>query len=92
MEANDIKLDAERSRFMSMSQCLCPQCREGKMFKYPLSKISKFAEMNQNCPVCNLKFEPETGFWFGAMFVSYANTIFLLAILGVVMFYFFDDP
>jgi uncharacterized protein (DUF983 family) len=93
MEANQIKLDVERSKFMAMSKGLCPQCREGKLFKYPLlSNISKFAEMNENCPVCGLRFEVEPGFWYGAMFVSYANTILLLVILGVGMFYLFDNP
>ena len=92
MEATNIKLDVAPSRFTAMSKGLCPRCREGKMFKYPLSKISKFAEMNENCPVCGLKFEVEPGFWYGAMFVSYANTILLLVIMGVGIFYLFNDP
>lgn len=92
MEVNNLKLHVEQSKFMAMSKGLCPQCREGKMFKYPLWKISKFAEMNENCPVCGLKFEVEPGFWYGAMFVSYANTILLLVIMGVGMFYLFNDP
>ncbi|MDZ7896486.1 MAG: DUF983 domain-containing protein [Arcicella sp.] len=92
MEANNIKLDIEHSKFMAISKGLCPQCREGKLFKYPLSNIRKFAEMNTNCPVCNLRFEVEPGFWYGAMFVSYANTILVLVILGVGMFYLLNDP
>ena len=92
MEATNIKLDVAPSRFLAMSKGLCPRCREGKMFKYPLSKITKFAEMNENCPVCGLKFEVEPGFWYGAMFVSYANTILLLVVLGVGIFYLFNDP
>ena len=92
MEANNIALHSEPSKFMAMSKALCPRCRAGKMFKYPLSKISKFSEMNDNCPVCGLKFEVEPGFWYGAMFVSYANTIMLLVVLGVGMFYLFNDP
>ncbi len=92
MEINNLKLDVAPSKFMAMSKAFCPRCREGKMFKYPLSKISKFAEMNENCPVCGLKFEVEPGFWYGAMFVSYANTILLLVVMGVGIFYLFDDP
>lgn len=92
MEANNIKLDVEQSKFMAMSKGLCPRCREGKMFKYPLWKINKFSEMNEHCSVCDLKFEVEPGFWYGAMFVSYANTILILVIMGVGMFYLFNDP
>ena len=92
MEATNIKLDVTPNRFIAMSKGLCPRCREGKMFKYPLSKVSKFADMNENCPVCGLKFEVEPGFWYGAMFVSYANTILLLVVMGVGIFYLFKDP
>ena len=92
METDNVELYPEHSKFMAMSKALCPRCRTGKMFKYPLSKISKFADMNENCPVCGLKFEVEPGFWYGAMFVSYANTILLLVVLGVGIFYLFNDP
>ena len=37
-------------------------------------------------------FRSEPGFWYGAMFVSYANTIMLLVVLGVGIFYLFNDP
>nr|WP_238531025.1 DUF983 domain-containing protein [Imtechella halotolerans] len=30
--------------------------------------------MNERCPNCNYKFEKETGFFFGAMYVSYSLT------------------
>lgn len=92
MEATNLKLDGEPSKLMAMAKGLCPRCREGKMFKYPSSRISKFAEMNENCPVCGLKFEVEPGFWYGAMFVSYANTILLLVVMGIGIFYLFNDP
>lgn len=92
METNNLKLNVEQSKFMAMSKGLCPRCRAGKMFKYPLWKLSKFSEMNDNCPVCGLKFEVEPGFWYGAMFISYANTIALLVTMGVGIFYLFNDP
>lgn len=88
----NIKLDVKRSKFQAMGEARCPQCREGKMFKYPFWQVNKFSEMNTHCPECGLKFEVEPGFWYGAMFVSYANTVVLLAILGVVVFYIFNDP
>jgi hypothetical protein len=34
-----------------------------------------FMQMYSNCPVCNLKFEKETGFWWGTGYVSYALTV-----------------
>lgn len=31
--------------------------------------------MNKRCPVCNEDFERETGYYYGAMFVSYGLTV-----------------
>lgn len=87
-----IKKETTPSRLIAIIEAKCPQCRKGKMFKYPFWRITKFSAMNENCPECGLRFEVEPGFWFGAMFVSYANTIALLVILGVVIFYGFNDP
>ncbi len=58
----------------SLLQCKCPQCRTGNMFIN--STYSKgFMLMHTNCPVCNLKYEKETGFWWGTGYVSYALTV-----------------
>ena len=70
----------------------CPQCRNGNMFKYSSIKISKFDEMHTHCPNCNLRFEVEPGFWYGAMFMSYGFTILLLIVMGFSLFYLFNDP
>jgi len=51
----------------------CPRCHQGKMFEnnnpYNLSNGLK---MKETCSSCNLKYERETGFFYGAMYVSYA--------------------
>ncbi|WP_169719281.1 DUF983 domain-containing protein [Algoriphagus mannitolivorans] len=37
--------------------------------------------MNKSCPTCSQTFEPEPGFYFGAMFISYAfNTTLFIAV------------
>ncbi|MFC0184097.1 Protein of unknown function [Pseudarcicella hirudinis] len=91
-EYKNLKFDVERSEFRAMMGEKCPQCRQGNMFKYPLWRVDKFDKMNENCPVCNLRFEVEPGFWYGAMFVSYGFSILLLILLGVVIYWFFNDP
>ncbi len=30
----------------------CPACREGLIFKYPISQLRRFSEMHKECPVC----------------------------------------
>ncbi|WP_338226691.1 DUF983 domain-containing protein [Algoriphagus taiwanensis] len=37
--------------------------------------------MRKNCENCSQSFEPEPGFYFGAMFISYAlNTVLFIAV------------
>ncbi|MGJ8715150.1 MAG: DUF983 domain-containing protein [Maribacter stanieri] len=46
--------------------------------------------MNARCTECNFKFEKETGFFFGAMFVSYALAVAQM-IVSLVLFWSFVD-
>jgi uncharacterized protein (DUF983 family) len=56
--------------------CRCPRCREGKLFRYPISfNFKKTMEMNRNCPVCGQPTEIEVGFYYGTSYVSYALTV-----------------
>jgi uncharacterized protein (DUF983 family) len=59
----------------------CPQCHQGKVLKHPPYQINKLLETEENCAHCHLKFEKEPGFFYGAMYVSYALTsgIFIVA-------------
>lgn len=68
----------------------CPRCRQGDMFKFPLGKVTKFTKMNQKCGHCGVTFEPEPGFYFGAMFVSYAFSVALFAVISVILYVFFQ--
>lgn len=93
MEDNIMPTLAEKcSKIKAIGEGRCPQCREGKMFVYPFWHVDKFDKMHEKCPVCNLRFEVEPGFWYGAMFVSYVVNVVLLAILGVAIFFVFNDP
>lgn len=51
----------------------CPNCGKGDIFSSPGNIfLLKMPKMNARCKRCQYKFERETGFFFGAMFVSYA--------------------
>ncbi len=91
-DSTKLKLDVKHSRIQAIIEGKCPQCREGKMFMYPFWQINKFDKMHDNCPVCNLRFEVEPGFWYGAMFISYGINVGFLALLGVAIFFIFNDP
>jgi len=82
---------ANTSGVQSFLSGKCPQCRSGKIFKGGL--FSKhFKDVHTHCPHCNVKFEQEPGFFWGAMYFSYALIVGLLIVLSVVMFTLFEDP
>ena len=51
----------------------CPKCGIGGVFiKRGGAFIFKMPKMNKECSHCHHKFEKEPGYFFGAMYVSYA--------------------
>ena len=41
--------------------------------------------MNEHCPVCDLKFEREEGYFLGAMYISYGLAlIFIIGLAGLL--------
>jgi hypothetical protein len=65
-----------RGYLASAFGCRCPRCREGKLFKYPVSiRFKRTMEMNKTCPVCGQATEIEVGFYYGTSYVSYALTV-----------------
>lgn len=67
----------------------CPRCGHGAVFKYSILNIH-FAAMNDSCPNCKATFQPEPGFYFGAMFISYAITVAIMVACSVVLWLFFE--
>ena len=82
----------ERSSTRALLECKCPRCRQGDLFEDKLSKFWTNRAMHKKCPVCDLNFEPEPGFYYGAMFISYAVSVAIAIVSGVVLYVFFDDP
>lgn len=69
----------------------CPRCHEGKIFSSSALSFH-FAEMPETCPVCGQPTEPEPGFYYGAMFVSYAFSVAIFAVTAVALYFLFGDP
>jgi uncharacterized protein (DUF983 family) len=67
---------AKRGYLTATLGCRCPRCRDGKLFKHPVSiNLKKNLEMNPTCPVCGQPTEIEVGFYYGTSYVSYAMAI-----------------
>ena len=72
---------SQQNWFSSILTLRCPKCRKGALFKSgQISRPGSLFTMHSACPHCNQSFEPEPGFYFGAMFVSYGiNTALFIA-------------
>ncbi|HEX3319142.1 MAG TPA: DUF983 domain-containing protein [Terriglobales bacterium] len=44
-----------------------------------------FPKMNERCPVCDLKFEREQGYFLGAMYISYGLAVVIIGIFTIVL-------
>jgi len=70
------------SAFQAALHAKCPKCRTGNMFANGMYDFSG-QKMHADCPHCNFHFEVEPGYFYVAMFVSYALNVALLVTLAV---------
>ena len=80
------------SKLYSIIFNLCPKCHEGRFWKTnnPFKNILlKNSESSISCKKCLIKYELEIGFWYGAMYISYAIGVALMLFLWGVLSFFF---
>jgi len=66
----------------------CPKCRHGDIFVSPMD-IKNPLNMPERCEKCGQRTEPELGFYYGAMMVSYGISAWLyLGLVLILVFYF----
>jgi len=56
----------------------CPRCRGGRIFRGRLA-------MHAACPACGLRFERESGYFTGAMYVSYVLAVPVMAVCAAAV-------
>ncbi len=70
----------------------CPHCHEGEFFEdrnpYHLSKAGALLD---HCSVCHRKYEPEPGFYYGGMYVTYAMAVATFATVYTAMIVLFPN-
>ncbi|MGO3107316.1 MAG: DUF983 domain-containing protein [Sphingobacterium sp.] len=71
------------SKFSAMLHSKCPRCREGNMFEGPVYGFKK-QKMNVHCPHCSLRFEIEPGYFYAAMYISYAFSVAQVVTVGLI--------
>ncbi|MFM6976592.1 MAG: DUF983 domain-containing protein [Sphingobacteriaceae bacterium] len=71
------------TQLQAVVQCKCPRCRKGDIYSHSLFSF-KYAEMHEFCPKCKIRYELEPGFFWAAMYVSYAFNVAQLVITGFI--------
>lgn len=82
----------QRTRIGAIIQTKCPRCRQGDLFQYSLINYRKFHKMHEHCPECRLRYEVEPGFFFGAMYVSYAFIVGIVVVTSLALYFILDNP
>ena len=80
------------STALALAKLRCPRCHQGKLFSHSALNITKFAQMPAQCPVCSQSFEPEPGFYFGSMYITFGFNVATTLVLGVLIYYLLGDP
>ena len=73
------------SKLNSILTGTCPRCQEEKMYvnKNPY-KLASLFEMNEKCSICELHYQIEPSFFYGAMYVNYALTVIVCVATFVI--------
>ena len=69
----------------------CPRCHQGRVFTEGNPyKLGKMFSLYEKCSHCELKYEREPSFFYGAMYVSYALTSGWFIIWYLIYLYFLN--
>ena len=66
-------------RLLTILRLRCPCCMKGRAFR-------TLWRMHDQCPECNVSFEREPGFFYGAMYFSYGIGLVLATPLCIFLF------
>jgi predicted RNA-binding Zn-ribbon protein involved in translation (DUF1610 family) len=79
------------SKLLRIVKYKCPHCGMHDIFTNKFPKYTGgLTSMYKTCPSCNTNFEPEVGFYWGAMYISYALTSGAFLIWALICLKIFD--
>ena len=69
------------SKIYSIAKFKCPRCHQGQFLVSHPYDLKNVGDVREKCEVCDLKYAPEPGFYYGAMYVAYAIGVALFVTL-----------
>lgn len=65
----------------------CPKCHEADLYEHKHAyNFKDFSKMPDECPVCRQSFQVEPGFYYGAMYISYAFGVAISLPLFIIQY------
>ncbi|MHC2991216.1 hypothetical protein OB13_06280 [Pontibacter sp. HJ8] len=84
-------MSQRQSLLYSIATVKCPRCREGNMFPKGTLYTTRFADMHRNCPCCGQAYEPEPGYYYGAMYVSFGFNVAIFLVSLFILYQFVSE-
>lgn len=69
-------------KFQAIINCKCPKCRRGDLYMNGMLSLGG-QKMYEFCPHCGMKYEVEPGYFYAAMYVSYALNVAQVVTAGI---------
>lgn len=86
-----MKIFPKGTKLYSIFYGKCPRCHQGDVFTtHNPYHLKQMFQLKERCEHCDLLFEREPGFFYGAMYVSYGYTVAIGVAIYVLMTLFFE--
>ena len=82
----------EKGIYLALLEGNCPRCRKGTLFTHGPLHLSKLNSTRKLCEQCGLVYEKEPGFFYGAMYISYAFSVGIMLTVSFLVYLFFNNP
>jgi uncharacterized protein (DUF983 family) len=82
----------EKGIYQALLKGNCPRCRQGSLFTHSILNLSKLNSTKPSCDYCGLVYEREPGFFYGAMYISYAFSVGIMLSVSLLTYLIFDNP
>lgn len=75
----------QTSKLYAIVHAKCPKCRRGNIFEGSLYGLKR-QKTNEYCSHCGMRFEVEPGYFYAAMYVSYAFVVAEMITVGLLTY------
>ncbi|MEN8787426.1 MAG: DUF983 domain-containing protein [Flavobacteriales bacterium] len=80
------------TKLFSILKRKCPHCQEGEFFVSGPYNFKNLGKVHESCSVCKESFSKEPGFYYGAMYVSYALGVAVFVAVFLLTYLFYPNP